>query len=100
MECFIDETMERPSRDSSELTDWVMMNFLIIKWFFNTFDTSIIGSVPYMADAKDLWVHLKKMFFARNGPRIYRLEEAVGNCYRMLHLFFITMGNSLTCGRG
>lgn len=71
--------MKRRPQGSPELTHWVTMNSLIVQWIFNTFDVSIINSVLYMADARDLWDHLKKRLFARNNPRTHELKEAIGN---------------------
>lgn len=56
------------------------MNSIIVQWFLNTFDSSIIVSIPYMTDAKDLWHHLMKRFFTENRPRIYELMEEIENC--------------------
>lgn len=95
-ECFIDGIMKWSSHDSPEVADWVTMNSLIVQGFFNIFDTSIISSVPYMADAQELWDHLEKHFFAWNGPWIYELREIAN---KMVRLFFITTDNSLTCER-
>lgn len=97
-ECFVDGTMNPPSRDSLDYADWGTMNTLIVLWIFAMLDSSFLPYVSYKDNAKAFWDMLKQRFFAGNGHIKYKLEGVLMNCKQQGYLVVEYFGNLTKCG--
>ncbi|XP_012832710.1 PREDICTED: uncharacterized protein LOC105953585 [Erythranthe guttata] len=77
---FIDGTLSKPPKDSTEMEDWWMVNSMLVAWITNTIEPSLRSTVTYMENVKDLWEDLRQRFSIGNGPCVHQLKLKLAAC--------------------
>lgn len=77
---FADGSIPRPDDDSEDYEDWCANNALVVSWIKLTVAESLRSYLSHSDDSHELWLHIQRRFFVKNGQRVQRLTTELANC--------------------
>ncbi|XP_076915755.1 uncharacterized protein LOC143575213 [Bidens hawaiensis] len=74
---FIDGTLKKPEKSSSEYMPWTRCDAMIKGWLTTAMEKEIRSSVKFAGTAFEIWSDLLERFGTESAPRAYELKHAL-----------------------
>ncbi|XP_076947549.1 uncharacterized protein LOC143619532 [Bidens hawaiensis] len=74
---FIDGTLKKPEKSSSEYMPWTRCDAMIKGWLTTAMEKEIRSSVKFVGTAFEIWSDLLERFGKESAPRAYELKHAL-----------------------
>ncbi|XP_042486749.1 uncharacterized protein LOC122066974 [Macadamia integrifolia] len=74
---FIDGSLLRLAKNSSEFSTWDRVNDMVVSWIYNAFTGDISDSILHGSSAHDIWIDLWDRFSQSLAPQIFELTRSI-----------------------
>ncbi|KAJ0924722.1 putative retrotransposon gag domain, retrotransposon Copia-like protein [Helianthus annuus] len=74
---FVDGTLKKPEKDSSEYAPWMRCDAMIKGWLTTAMEKNIRASVKYAGTSLEIWSDLLERFGKDSAPRAYELRPQI-----------------------